>query len=97
MPRLPERGTGFQPVIPAFRRFLHAKDSADILPPFGWAPLEMIAVEGLRGYGYQADANRISREFLSLVADQYRTTGEIVEKYDVVRRSLQVSSEIRFG
>jgi hypothetical protein len=28
--------------------------------PFGWAPLEMIAVEGLRRYGFNADADRIS-------------------------------------
>src|SRR5262249_17304533 len=29
--------------------------------PFGWAPLEWIAVEGLRRYGYTEDANRIAR------------------------------------
>jgi alpha,alpha-trehalase len=65
--------------------------------PFGWAPLEMIAVEGLRRYGYDAEANRISREFLSLVADQYRHSGTIVEKYDVVRRRTELQGEIRFG
>ncbi len=65
--------------------------------PFGWAPLEMIAVEGLRRYGYQAEADRISQEYLSMVAEQYRATGRIVEKYDVVRRSMQVVDEIRFG
>jgi alpha,alpha-trehalase len=64
--------------------------------PFGWAPLEMIAVEGLRRYGYDAEANRISREFLSLVADQYQRSGTIVEKYDVVRRRTELR-EIRFG
>jgi len=65
--------------------------------PFGWAPLEMIAVEGLRRYGYVADANRISREFLSLVLEQYQQSGVIVEKYDVVRRASRVSGEIHFG
>jgi len=64
--------------------------------PFGWAPLEMIAVEGLRRYGYNADADRISEEFLSLVRDEYRKVGFIVEKYDVVRRGTD-SSSIRFG
>jgi alpha,alpha-trehalase len=31
--------------------------------PFGWAPLESIAVQGLRQYGFAADANRISQKF----------------------------------
>ena len=65
--------------------------------PFGWAPLEMIAVEGLRRYGYDAAANRISREFLSMVANQYQHSGTIVEKYDVVRRRTELQGEIRFG
>ena len=65
--------------------------------PFGWAPIEMIAVEGLRRYGYNAEANRISREWLSLVLEQYQQSGIIVEKYDVVRRTSRVSGEIHFG
>jgi alpha,alpha-trehalase len=65
--------------------------------PFGWAPIEMIAVEGLRRYGYKAEADRISQEFLSLVLEQYQQSGIIVEKYDVVRRTSRVSGEIHFG
>ncbi|HEY1241509.1 MAG TPA: trehalase family glycosidase [Bryobacteraceae bacterium] len=65
--------------------------------PFGWAPLELIAVEGLRRYGYNREANRISNEFLSLVLDQYRKTGRIVEKYDVVHRTAELQGEIQFG
>jgi alpha,alpha-trehalase len=64
--------------------------------PFGWAPIEMIAVEGLRRYGYQADAERISGKFLSLIEQQYQKVGFIVEKYDVVARDMD-SSSIRFG
>jgi len=65
--------------------------------PFGWAPLELIAVEGLRRYGYNQDADRISEKFLSLVLDQYRKSGRIVEKYDVVHRTADVGGEIHFG
>jgi alpha,alpha-trehalase len=65
--------------------------------PFGWAPIEMIAVEGLRRYGYTTEADRISKEFLSLVLEQYQQSGIIVEKYDVVRRTSRVSGEIHFG
>jgi alpha,alpha-trehalase len=55
------------------------------------------AVEGLRRYGRTAETDRISREFLSLVLEQYRQHGIIVEKYDAIRRSMDVSSGIRFG
>ena len=65
--------------------------------PFGWAPLEMIAVEGLRRYGFQNDADRITGRFLSLVLQQFLERHMIVEKYDVVRRSMDVSSKIGFG
>ncbi len=65
--------------------------------PFAWAPLQMIAVDGLRRYGYTAEADRISREFLSMVLDQYLKRGIIVEKYDPVRRSIDVSRGIEFG
>jgi alpha,alpha-trehalase len=65
--------------------------------PFAWAPLQMIAVEGLRRYGYTAEADRISREFLSMVLDEYERRGIIVEKYDAVRRSIDVGAGIQFG
>jgi alpha,alpha-trehalase len=57
--------------------------------PYGWAPLQSLAIEGLRRYGYSADANRISYEFLSTVAENFRREGTIREKYDVVTRSAE--------
>jgi alpha,alpha-trehalase len=65
--------------------------------PFGWAPLQMIAVEGLRRYGYTADANRIAAKFLLAVRKQYLQHGFIVEKYNVVHPTVSVSSLIHFG
>ncbi len=65
--------------------------------PFGWAPLEMIAVEGLRRYGFNADGDRISRAFLSLVRESYQRDGVIVEKYDVTARGTSTEAEIRYG
>ena len=64
--------------------------------PFGWAPLELIAVEGLIRYGYREDAERIAFKFLSLVKHEYDRTGYIVEKYDVVNGGSNVSA-IHFG
>ena len=65
--------------------------------PFGWAPLQMIAVEGLRRYGYKQDAERISMKWLSLIHSDFLRRGYIVEKYDVVKGSSDVESQIHFG
>ncbi len=65
--------------------------------PFGWAPLQMIAVEGLRRYGYTEDAERISMKFLSLVRREFLRQGYIVEKYDMVTGGSNVSANIHFG
>jgi alpha,alpha-trehalase len=65
--------------------------------PIGWAPLQWIAVQGLRRYGYDAEAERISRKFLSLVAAEFARSGAIDEKYDVVRCRSDIGDEILFG
>src|SRR5487761_932572 len=54
--------------------------------PYGWAPLQLIAVQGLRRYGYTADADRISYKFLSMILKDFETEKHIREKYDVVTR-----------
>lgn len=58
--------------------------------PYGWAPIQLLTVEGLRRYGHDPDANRLSRKFLDMVAANYRREGTIREKYDVVTRSSEV-------
>ena len=55
--------------------------------PYGWAPLQLLAVEGLRHYGDNADADRIAYKFLSTVLENFRREGTIREKYNVVTRS----------
>jgi alpha,alpha-trehalase len=65
--------------------------------PFGWAPLEWIAVQGLRRYGYDAEADRISERFLSLVRRNYRKDGTLKEKYDVVNSTGAVRNNLRYG
>ena len=65
--------------------------------PFGWAPLQMIPADGLRRYGYTADADRVARKFLALVTKEFEEHGTIVEKYDVRRRESNVEAGIRFG
>jgi len=59
--------------------------------------LQWIAVQGLRRYGYRADADRISKRFLTMVASEYEKHGAIVEKYDVVHARANLGHEILFG
>jgi alpha,alpha-trehalase len=65
--------------------------------PFGWAPLQMIAVRGMRRYGYNKEANRVTINFLSMILKDFIEHNTIVEKYDVVRRSSQLGAGIKFG
>lgn len=65
--------------------------------PFGWAPLQLAAVEGLRRYGFEEDAARLAARFVGLVSKELGEHGVIVEKYDVRRRESDVGSGIRFG
>ncbi len=59
--------------------------------PFGWAPIQLLAVEGMRRYGHNAEADRVSTEFLSTVLDNFMRDGTIREKYNVVTRSSETN------
>jgi alpha,alpha-trehalase len=52
--------------------------------PNGWAPLQWIAVEGLRQYGQDELAADIAKRWLGEVSKVYGETGKLFEKYDVV-------------
>jgi len=58
--------------------------------PFGWAPCNFIAAEGLRAYGYLAEARRISRAFITTVDINFASDATVREKYDVVRRDAEI-------
>ncbi len=64
--------------------------------PYGWGNIEMIAIEGLRRYGFNSDADRLSYEFLSTVAENFRRDGNIREKYNVVTRSSEAHVELGY-
>jgi alpha,alpha-trehalase len=64
--------------------------------PYGWGNIQMLAVNGLRRYGFDADADRISYEFLSMVAQNFRRDGNIREKYNVVTRSSEARVELGY-
>lgn len=64
--------------------------------PYGWGNIEMLAIEGLRRYGFDAQADRISYEFLSTVAENFRRDGSIREKYNVITRSSESQVELGY-
>ncbi|HWK35329.1 alpha,alpha-trehalase TreA [Sphingomonas sp.] len=53
--------------------------------PNGWAPLQWVAVAGLRRYGHGEMADDIADRWLGAVTRHYRATGQLLEKYDVER------------
>jgi len=55
--------------------------------PYGWAPLQLIAVEGLRRYGFAEDADRVACKFLTMVLKNFESERHIREKYNVVTGS----------
>ena len=65
--------------------------------PMGWAPLQLIAVEGLRRYGYATEAKRLARRFVTMVVEDFERCGNLVEKYHLENCSSKVSGEIEYG
>jgi alpha,alpha-trehalase len=59
--------------------------------PYAWAPTQLVAIEGMRNYGFNTDADRISYNFLSMIAANFRHDGTIREKYDAVTRSSETA------
>jgi alpha,alpha-trehalase len=64
--------------------------------PYGWGNIQMLVIAALRRYGYNADADRVSYEFLSMVAENFRRDGNIREKYNVVTRSSEAHVELGY-
>jgi alpha,alpha-trehalase len=51
--------------------------------PNGWAPLQWVAIEGLRNYGHHQLANEIKTRWIATNQHVFKKTGKLVEKYDV--------------
>ena len=65
--------------------------------PFMWAPLVLMAVQGLDRYGFKADASRIARKFLTTLSADFERTGQLFEKYNAITGSSEVGEDITFG
>jgi alpha,alpha-trehalase len=58
--------------------------------PFGWAPLNWFAADGLRKAGYIDDARRVAEEFSHTIRASFEKEGTIHEKYNVETGSSNV-------
>jgi alpha,alpha-trehalase len=72
--------------------------------PFGWAPTNWVAVDGLQQMGFRADAQRIAQHFDATIDEGFAKDGTIREKFNVVSGNSNVqvttgykSNEIGFG
>ncbi len=55
--------------------------------PFGWAPLNWLAVDGMKKYGYVDDARKVAGEFSNTILKSFKKEGTIHEKYNVETES----------
>jgi alpha,alpha-trehalase len=55
--------------------------------PYGWAPIQLLAVEGLHRYAYAKEGDRIAYKFLFTVLQSFLRDRTIREKYDVTAES----------
>lgn len=51
--------------------------------PNGWAPLQWWAIEGLRAYGFEADAAEVGDRWTQTCRRRFLVDGALLEKYDV--------------
>ncbi|NNF34443.1 MAG: trehalase, partial [Saprospiraceae bacterium] len=56
--------------------------------PNGWAPLQWMAIQGLRNYGFMDLAEEIKSRWIGLNTTVYQNTGKMLEKYNVEDTSL---------
>jgi alpha,alpha-trehalase len=56
--------------------------------PNGWAPLQWMAIAGLRRYGHESLAKEIALRWIALNGEVFRRTGRLLEKYNVVDLSI---------
>jgi alpha,alpha-trehalase len=64
--------------------------------PYGWAPLQQLAIEGLRRYDYRGEADRLSIAFLSMLLADFKHTHAMFEKYNVAERHSDTAG-LKFG
>jgi len=61
--------------------------------PNGWPPLFYITIAGLKNYGFINEARQIAGKYLKVVIKNFKQTGDLWEKYNVIDGSTKVKNE----
>lgn len=61
----------------------------------GWAPLHYLAIEGLKRYGLEDEANRLARKYVSLVCRNFERTNNLWEKYNIIDGTINTANEYK--
>jgi len=59
----------------------------------GWAPLHFIAAAGLENYKYHTESNRIQVKFIHLINENFRSTNNLWEKYNILDGTIHTTNE----
>ena len=61
--------------------------------PNVWAPCQYVAVEGLRRYGLETEAERVAQKYVALIEKNFAAHGKLFEKYNGVTGGIDAASE----
>ncbi len=70
-----DHGMAYTPDVPGCRKFQWAF-------PNVWPPMAWIVMDGLRRYGFEADARRIAEKYVTTAVRLFEETGQLWEKTD---------------
>ncbi len=63
---------------------------------YGWAPYQIMAVQGLKNYGYEAEAQRLMLKWVSTNLNIFEETGQFYEKVDVTTGRLPPADNSKY-
>ncbi|KAL8878160.1 MAG: hypothetical protein Q9198_003976 [Flavoplaca austrocitrina] len=66
--------------------------------PYGWAPHQVLAWDGLKSYDFKNEADRLTYRWLHMMTKTFRNwNGTVVEKYDVTQLERSHSVDAEYG
>lgn len=63
---------------------------------FGWAPFQMMAIEGLAKYGYQTESYRIAEKWLQTNLNVFLEKGQFYEKLDLLKQTIPTEDNSKY-
>ena len=61
--------------------------------PNGWANIQYLTIKGLLNYGYNNDAKRVAKKYVTTVTNCFEKTNNLWEKYNIVDGSINTNNE----